>query len=522
MKKILFPLVLLCLLVACSSDIENQNVTDAAIDSKSMELNYTSDNAYNLNVIYFIPTDNPAVPDYENRISGILLHGQAFYKKWMNLNGYGDKTFGLLVDKAKKRVKIITIKGKFPMINYVSGKHDNMVTEINEYFAQNPSEKTSDHYLVIQPNHTLPEGIPYYASGRWGFCNDLPQMNVNLLGTGGDDGNKATTYIGGLLHEMGHAINLPHNSESVSQRASSEYGTALMGSGNFTYGKSPTFLTAVDCATLNSSQVFSKVNTAFYNQEPVVALNKISASYINGNIIVSGKFQSDIAVSSVICYNDPADDNADYDAVGWKAQTNADGTFTFNMPIAELHKKGNTPYKLRIRFCHTNGTISTFWFSYTFANDQPIIDFGFKVSQYDKSGWSVVGFSSNETSGEDGSAARIIDDNLNTSWLSQWSDPFAVHPHYITIDMKQSLSIKGFTIAMEQLYDTKSKDIEILLSNDGTTWESAGNFVLKEMPGPQHVYLSAVKNARYFKIIITSSWNGSGAANVSEIGAFNE
>lgn len=513
-------LIPLMLIAASCKKSEVAPVEPPVVAEGNKEVVYSSEQKYNLNVVYFIPTDNPALADYENRISAILLQGQEFYKTWMNKYGYENKTFGLLADRAKGKVKITTIKGKFPMTEYVSGKDANISKEVDEYFAANPSEKRSDHYLIIQPVHTLTAGIPYYGVGRRAYVCDVPEMKVSLLGTTGDAGTKATTYIGGLLHELGHALNLPHNKEKVSEGGNAAYGTSLMGSGNYTYGKSPTFLTAADCATLNNNQVFSTVEKEFYKPAQVT-LKNIIAEYKNGNIVVSGKFLSDIPVADVGYYNDPAE-GGDYDAQTWVSKVTNNEDFNISMPVAELYKKGNTAYDLRIRLYHANGSISTLGFSYAFNNDVPVIDFGIKASQYDKSNWSVIDFSTNETAGEDGKAANVLDNNMNTSWLSRWSSVPGVHPHYIAVDMKQLLPVKGFTIAMDPKYETKSKDIQLLISIDGTNWTSLGNYVLKQVGGIQHIYLTNGVNTRFFKMVINSSWNGSKAANIAELSTFNE
>lgn len=45
--------------------------------------------------------------------------------------------------------------------------------------------------------------------------------------------------------------------------------------------------------------------------------------------------------------------------------------------------------------------------------------------------------------------------------------------------MKQSLQISGFTFSRNLKYATKSNDIELQLSADGTNWASPGNLHIK-------------------------------------------
>lgn len=64
--------------------------------------NFSSEKKANLNVIYFIPADLCPSPNYQKRLSELLLWGQNWYKEQMALNGYPDKTFGLYTDAEKK------------------------------------------------------------------------------------------------------------------------------------------------------------------------------------------------------------------------------------------------------------------------------------------------------------------------------------------------------------------------------------------------------------------------------------
>ena len=69
-------------------------------------------------MVYFIPSDKDTLENYQKRISGIILHTQAWFKKEMDRNGFGEKTFGLLVDdKNAQNVKIIVINGQCGIIN---------------------------------------------------------------------------------------------------------------------------------------------------------------------------------------------------------------------------------------------------------------------------------------------------------------------------------------------------------------------------------------------------------------------
>ena len=204
----------------CSKSDSGLNNEDNSTPKEETEetFNYTSSAKYNLNIIYFVPKGSKSRKDSHRRLSEILLQGQEFYKKNMNDYGFGDKTFNLLVDAQKKRIKITYIDGNLSASGYpYEGGGNKMIPEIEAYYNANPNEKNSDHYLVLSPvSDPTTSDVPYYGLGKWFFASDFDDIDIKHLGTGNTLGTRATTYIGGLLHELGHGLNLPHNKEKVS------------------------------------------------------------------------------------------------------------------------------------------------------------------------------------------------------------------------------------------------------------------------------------------------------------------
>ncbi|MBS2211125.1 discoidin domain-containing protein [Carboxylicivirga mesophila] len=514
----LLSVVVMMVLMACSSDTP-QPQPEPENPEEPVSYNYTSSAKYNLNVVYFVPNDISERQEWHRRLSEILLNGQDFILKHMKAYGFGDKTVHLKVDEEHARVKITLVNGKYATSHYPSeGGGTKIIEELEAYFASHPDEKDSDHTLVLIPVDNPDPGqrdIPYYGYGRYCFALDYNEMDVAYLKDEDERGQRATTYIGGLLHELGHALNLPHNKQTVSADKNPEQGTALMGSGNYTYGKYPTYLTRASCAILNNCQVVSTDESTNFYSEVSLKVTDIQAKYENSELKVSGSIECDVPVNQVCFYNDPATDNADYDAVSWSVALDGGNSFSVNMPVSELFQRGNTPYVLRLRFCHQNGAISTYSYAYTFKDDNLLIEFGDK-DYLDRQGWSMVDFSSEEA-GEQ--ATNVLDGDHSTFWHSRWSTNAASYPHYLTIDMGQSQTINGFTFVQRDGM-RKVKDIEILLSNDMENWESQGSFVLKNINTAHHIELNQPGTYRYFKVIAKSAFDGQQFAAMAEIMCF--
>ena len=294
LNSLLAGMVLLSTLVGACKQAINSELQPMSSKNKAGVQNLVA-SAYDLNVVYFVPSDADTITNYRARLNGILQQGQRFYGKWMSYYGYGDRSFGLLLDSSGK-VNITVVKGALTKSGYpYEGGGNTAIGELNAWFTAHPADKHSEHTLVIMPASTYaadgdPGGVPFYGLGRWCFALDYAEMDTSYLGQNTTLGNRATKWIGGLMHELGHGLNLPHNKEKVSEAADVTKGTALMGSGNYTYGKNPTFLTAASAAILNNCQVFrSTTGSGFYGGGNTT-INTIKANYTGGNIVLNVKF----------------------------------------------------------------------------------------------------------------------------------------------------------------------------------------------------------------------------------------
>jgi hypothetical protein len=508
---------MLMLLTSASCKRSDSTALQPVTGKQKNALNFVP-SAYALNVIYFVPSDADTIVNYRARLNGILMHGQRFYGKWMNYYGYGNRSFGLPTD-SNSMVKISVVKGALPKASYpYDGGGNTAIGELNTWFAAHPAEKHSEHTLVIMPASTYaadgdPGGVPFYGLGRWCFALDYAEMDTSYLGQNTTLGNRATKWIGGLMHELGHGLNLPHNKEKVSEAADPSKGTALMGSGNYTYGKSPTFLTAASAAILNNCQVFStSAGSGFYGGGNT-SINTIKAVYTGGNIVLDVKFAATQTVNNVNIYNDP-EGGSDYDAVAWVAAPAGD-SFHVSMPVSELQKKtGN--YSMRIRFLYTNGSSTEISYPYTFVNNEPVLDFSTK-DELNKSSWSIAYVSSQE---DDGPATNLLDNNPATVWHTQWKTTQPAHPHTVIVNMNAAQDINGLAFLQRSNLNGSLKDITVYTSLDNVNYTSRGSYTLANVNSKQYIKFSSTVSAKYIKIVTASNYAGSYYAVLAELGAY--
>jgi len=300
-----------------------------------------------LNVIYFIPSDITPNPDFQRRISTILLKHQLFVMKWMKYWGYEEKSFGLPLD-ANGMVKVVIVNGKETKAGYPydSGiSVPKMEAEIKQHYTDNNLPWYSDHTLVVTATNGNVDETPFYGYGKWCYATDYDGMAYELYNIDPITGEAInptplkTNLIGGLLHELGHGLNAPHVGATLSQKNDTQYGTALMGSGNTTYGKKPTFMHHSTAAIMNNCQISGTTNMTYY--ETTTGAITLEDPIINGdNITVKGTFTASRTVTDVIIrfFNSTETfqgGSHGYTSVAWVVKPNG-GKFEVTVPIKEL------------------------------------------------------------------------------------------------------------------------------------------------------------------------------------------
>jgi len=165
-------------------------------------------------------------------------------------------------------------------------------------------------------------------------------------------------FIGGVIHELGHALSLPHCCEREDQRVC---GTALMGSGNRTFGQQlrgeglGTFLTQAHAVRLAAHPVFNQQVTTTLYDLPTVTWKGLDCSVSEDRQIhVHGTVVGKVPIHGVVAYFDSAG-GGDYDATTAVAIPNDEGEFMLESGLLRPSLAG----ELRLVTCHVNGSTDT-------------------------------------------------------------------------------------------------------------------------------------------------------------------
>ncbi|MFD2036602.1 hypothetical protein ACFSKL_17490 [Belliella marina] len=348
-------------------------------------------NEHNLNVVYFVPNDNPEVPGYRERLHDMLVYFQEFVGDEMDRNGFGYKSFGLAWDTLdnQNRVDIITIQGEHDQATYDYGSGSAILGEIAAYKNAHPDRFSSQHMLILLPQRTDGGSQPFYGLGRNCFAVDNPNIKVSEIPT------TTSNLIGGMIHELGHGLGLPHNKGTRSERQ--EFGTSLMGAGNTTFGRSPTFISKAECAILNRNQIFESESIPdIYGGATTTVTPSVSYDGSSNTLTLTAEFTSNKTLSDVLVWLDPNVDNEgvganrDYNSVAWYVGNPGGNQFSTSFEFGEIEDHGDWPYEMRVRLLMENGTINTHSYSFKFNNGNFETDSGVMVYQHSNyNGWGV-------------------------------------------------------------------------------------------------------------------------------------
>ncbi|GAA4304770.1 DUF4998 domain-containing protein [Compostibacter hankyongensis] len=182
--------------------------------------------------------------------------------------------------------------------------------------------------------------------------------------------------------------------------------------------------------------------------------------------------------------------------------------------ILDYDFDASTNYRYHTLFLPDSLSLDTFYTPYTSVKvlGPPI--------ELPKTGWTVTASSYDQRSGDGRKPERAIDNDPATNWINQIS-PQLDYPHDITVDMGEvKENIFGFTLTVSNRVETP-KDIEVLISEDGSAWTSMGRFTVKKEASQQFFDFPEMQQLRYFKMIAYEPSGDTKNIVVGEVGVYS-
>ena len=317
-----------------------------------------------LKCVYFSPSDCEPCPDRAERLYRVMTCVQDFYRREMDRNGFGPMTFGLETTEPGK-LKLYEIKAPDPQATYGRDSHWAVRKIVVEGLKKYGIDAGREVVVIFQQglrweNGRAIEVASFVGSGSpfngtaWFY--DDPMLDPDKLSSKEPGGSYVgrpcsvgefnSHYIGGIAHELGHALTLPHDCELNAERP--EFGSALMGGGNHTFGRETrgegkgAFLTFSEATRLSVVPAISGLAPKrLPNDARIDDLDFERTS--DTSVRAFGQISAPTPVRALIFYVDPDARAADYDAKTWVVKPDADGKFS-----VDLTEVVRAPIQLRV------------------------------------------------------------------------------------------------------------------------------------------------------------------------------
>ena len=346
-----------------------------------------------LHIVCWTPSDRELPTDYQSRLTRMMEHIQGFYAREMDRLGFGDRSFNLKYDDQKQLV-LHTVRGKNDTSHYAVQSGSEIRNECLPTLEQAGIDASRETILIFcnlatwdVEQRRFTHKSPYYAGGSFrggtAWQLDSPELdskNLTLKQPMMRDGQYGrislgkhnSIFIGGIAHELGHALGLPHCKARPDEAVR---GTALMGSGNRTYGYElrdegqGSFLTVAHALRLASHPQFSG-SVKGMGDRATASIEDLSIVADGKSIHVSGTVKAKPPVYAVVAYFDP-EGGGDYDSTTATAVPAEDGSFHLETEALRRGRNG----ELRLFPLHVNGSAAgqmsstKFRYPYSIAKD---------------------------------------------------------------------------------------------------------------------------------------------------------
>ncbi|NWK54916.1 NPCBM/NEW2 domain-containing protein [Verrucomicrobiaceae bacterium N1E253] len=391
--KLRFPLPLACLTMfgtlAHASFTPEQEIKEKVPQAKKIIDSWknasTKAEKRTVHVVYWSPADRQPAPKHRERLTRVMQEARKFYSNGMDKLGFGPMSISLDLDQ-DKLLRIHEVQGKHPYTHYRYNSGNEIRDECRPTLEKAGLDLNQETIVLFcnmsnwaPEKKRITQNSPYYAGGTprngcaWQVDSPIldpiyltkqePKVHDGQYGHI-SIGKYNSIFCGGVIHELGHALGLPHCCARADEKQ--RWGTALMGLGNHTYAEDlrgegkGTFLTLTNGLRLSTHPLFTG------HRQEIETRSTSSLSHLQArndpafgekSFSITGSIHTPKNMApayAILAYCDP-EGGKNYDATTATAIPDKQGRFTLHCTDLKAGKKA----QLRLVILHCNGDASS-------------------------------------------------------------------------------------------------------------------------------------------------------------------
>ncbi|RLV58918.1 hypothetical protein D5018_14725 [Parashewanella curva] len=312
-----------------------------------------------IHMVMFTPKGQAAPQKTDQRLNEVADISEKFFNHWMQYWGYPVAQPFKLNRNPNGDVKINYVEGRY---THASKKYENYGFYKKSVIAQTSTQyglpKDHQFWWAFYYPKKIKKGA-YVGGGdfqggfsRAGFKDVKGDIDVN--GSLAAKGTADAFLLKAVVHEMGHALGLPHNGPHQKDGL----GNSLMGPVNKVYkrktkGDERVYLSKASAAMLWKHPVFTGTDTDI-DKKINFSLNDYQAHFdkSNNQIIVNGQLKTDYPAHSVVIADTPNSLKSAYWQKMYVCDIKDGGKFT-----CVINEPEQSSGKLQMVFCFENGAV---------------------------------------------------------------------------------------------------------------------------------------------------------------------
>lgn len=330
----------------------------AAVGAALAPAAQAAENDFNVRVVLFIQDGADPPQKYQERLESLAVRTEAFFAQWMKHWKRPVERKQVFARTKDGSVEVSLVRGK------VRAQGRDALAEIRKQAVAGATrargiEQGRPVVWWILYDYPNVRGFRGGSRGMGGIAINAYPKGSELIGKDAElaSPKMAEMAIKGTIHELGHALGLPH----IGSRPSDKLGNSLMGPVNNAYWRQTrtkdqrVYLSEVGAAMLWKHPIFRREAVRDYEMPKKVELKelKVTESDSGGKLMITGKLLASLPAHTAVVVDSQRGRFGDYWERPYAGEIDAK-TGRFKITVSEPFERGT----LYLSFCFLNGTVT--------------------------------------------------------------------------------------------------------------------------------------------------------------------